>query len=236
MKKNQGSLGDQIGALFQGEAGRRNIVGAIFALIAVVLAIGVFISAGGDGVVPAGRVLLVISGIVLLLIAAQLVLLFFVFGEDTPNFFRYDASTGRNLPVEKLTPEIVSARMDAYFSRIAQSKGQLWLPGYLEKCSFGENGLFRTVAAYKMLLDLAEVDSEGGWKCFSACSPATVQWIADALRAVEPAMMKDVLFIKSKFGADPSKIRACLKKNEAYLRGRMTHYVVSNIKLFDGVK
>ena len=31
-------------------------------------------------------------------------------------------------------------------------------------------------------------------------------------------------------------IRACLKKNEAYLRQRMTHYVVSNIKLFDGVK
>ena len=211
-------------------------MGALFALIAVVLAVGLFISAGGDTVLPAGRTLLVISGIVLLLIAVQLVLLFFVFGEDTPNFFRYDAAMGRNIPVEKLTPEIVGARMDQYFSRIAESKGQLWLPGYLEKCNFGEGGRFRTVAAYKMLLDLAEVDSEGGWKCFSACAPATVQWIANALHTVEPAMMKDVLFIKAKFGADPSKIRACLKKNEAYLRQRMTHYVVSNIKLFDGVK
>lgn len=236
MKKNQRTGGNQIGALFQGETGRRNIVGAIFALIAVVLAVGVFISAGGDAVLPAGWVLLVISGIVLLLIAVQLVLLFFVFGEDTPNFFRYDASTGRNMPVERITPDIVSTRMDIYFSRISQSKGQLWLPGYLEKCDFGEDGRFRTVAAYKMLLDLAEIDTEGGWKCFSACAPATVQWIADALRAVEPAMMKDVLYIKAKFGADPSKIRACLKKNEPYLRGRMTQYVVSNIKLFDGVK
>lgn len=227
--------GGLFGALFQGEIGRKRLVGAILALIAIILSVGIFISAGGD-LLPLARVLLVISGVVLILIAVQLVLFFFVFGEDTPNFFRYDPSIGRNLPVEKITPDVVNARMDTYFSRIAKSKGQLWLPGYLEKCNFGKNNALRTVAAYKMLLDLAEVDSEGGWKCFVSCAPATVLWIADALKGEEPAMMKDVVFIKSKFGADPSKIRNCLKKNEPYLRARMTQFVKANVKAFDGMK
>ncbi len=223
------------GALFRGDGGRKRLVGAIIALLAVVLSVGLFLSAGGASL-PSARVLIVISGVALLLIAVQLVLYFFVVGEDTPNFFRYDPAVGRNLPVERVTPETVNARMDAYFSRIVKSKGQLWLPGYLEKCSFDETPALRTVAAYKMLLDLAVIDSEGGWKCFVSCSLATVQWIVDALKGEEPAMMKDVLFIKMKFGADPTRIRACLKKNEPYLRLRMTQYVVSNIKLFDGVK
>lgn len=223
------------GALFRDEGGRKRLVGAILALIAVVLSVGIFLSAGGD-LLPLSRILLVISGIVLLLIAVQLVLFFFVFGEDTPNFFRYDPSIGRNLTVEKITPEVVNARMDTYFSRIAKSKGQLWLPGYLEKCNFRKNGALRTLTAYKMLLDLAEIDSEGGWKCFVSCAPATVLWIADALKNEEPAMMKDVVFIKSKFGADPSKIRTCLKKNEPYLRARMTQFVKTNIKAFDGMR
>lgn len=222
--------------LFEGENGRLNLLGGIFALIALVLAIGIFICTGSDTLLAASRVILVIMGIIMLLIAVQLVLMFFVFGEDTPNFFRYDSARAKNIPENKITPEIVSARMDVYFSRIARNKGQLWLPGYLETCDFGAEGQFRTVAAYKMLLDLAEVDSEGGWKCFCSCAPATVQWIADALKGSEPAMMKDVLFIKSRFGAEPSRIRDCLKKNEGYLRGRMTHYVVSNIKMFDGIK
>lgn len=236
MQKTLIAWKDKLVGAFRGENGTKNLIAAIISVMFAVLAIVIFICSGGDAIVPAGKMLLIAMGIILLLTTVQIVLLFFVFGEDTPNFFRYDTARAKNIPVEQITPEIVSARMDAYFSRIAQSKGQLWLPGYVQRCDFGADGKFRTVAAYKMLLDLAEVDSEGGWKCFCSCAPATVQWIADALKETEPAMMKDVLFIKTKFGTDPSKIRDCLTKNAGYLRGRMTYYVVTNIKTFDGIR
>ena len=227
---------DRFLGLFRGENGLRNLGAAILALVLLVLAIVVFVNAGNDNLIPFSKFITVVLGILLIALGAELVLLSFVFGEDTPNFFLYEAGLGKNISEKDLTSEIVSRRMDEYFTRIAENKGQLWLPGYVEKCDFGAEGQFRAVSAYKMLLDLAEVDSEGGWRCFCACSPATVQWIADSLKEYEPHMMKDILFIKTKFGTDPSKIRDCLLRNAPYLKRRMVACVMGQLEAFHGIQ
>lgn len=230
------ALGEKTKALFLGEHKVRNVATLVLAVVLVVLSILVFVTAGNDGMVPFSKVVAVLLGILLLLLAAEFVLLFFVFGEDEPNFFLYDGTIGKNVPVSRLTADAVSRRMDLYLSRVSRNKGQLWLPGFLSQCDFGPEDQFREVTAYKMLLDLAEVDSEGGWRCFCSSAPATVQWIADSLRAVEPQMMKDVLFIKTRFSTDPSKIRACLTKNAPYLKKRMLLYVTEHLEDFRGIK
>ena len=230
------SIIEKIQDCFRGKAGIVRIVALLLALLLLVLAVLTFLSVGKPALVTFSKIVAVFMGILMIALGAELVLLAFAFGEDTPNFFLYDVARGRNLPVSQLTAEGISRRMDAYFSRFVKNKGQLWLPGYLEKCDFGRNAEFRPIAAYKMLLDLAEINSDGGWRCFSASSPATVQWIADSLRAYEPQMMKDVLYIKAKFGADPSKIRDCLLRNAPYLRKRMTAYFTENLAAFRGMK
>ena len=223
-------------SLFRGKRGAVRIVAVVFAVGLLVLSVLTFIGVGNEVLIPLSKVMTVVMGVLMIALAAEIVLLALLLGEDPPNFFLYDASRKANLPTSQLSEELVSRRMDAYLSRIAKNKGQLWLPGYLERCNFGAEGQFRTVTAYKMLLDLAEVDSDGGWRCFSAAAPATVQWIADALRDVEPQMMKDVLLIKTKFGGDPARIRACLVRNAPYLKKRMSAYVAANIASFRGMK
>lgn len=221
---------------FRGKKGIWNLLAIGAAVVFVVLAILTFVGAGNDALVPFAKVLVVLSGVLMLAVAAEILLFLFVFGEDVPNFFCYDATRGKNIPVSALTPEWVGRRMDVYLGRIAKNKGQLWLPGHLEKCDFGADGAFRPVTAYKMLIDLAAIDSENGWRCFCAAAPATVKWIADALASCEPQMMKDVLYIKAKFPNDTGKIRDCLLRNRAYLQKRMMTYVVEHIQQFRGVR
>lgn len=223
-------------SFFQGKRGAIRIAAVISAAILLVLAILTFIGAGNEALIPLSKVMTVMMGVFMIALGAELVLLSALIFTDAPNFFLYDAEQNTNLSASQLTEELVSRRMDVYFARIAKNKGQLWLPGYLERCDFGAAGQFRPVAAYKMLLDLAEVDSDGGWRCFSAATPATVEWIADALRNEEPRMMQDVLLIKKKFGGDPTKIRACLVRNAPYLKKRMTAYVSAHLASFREVK
>ena len=152
--------------------------------------------------------------------------------EKGKNFFLVDRRSGRAIAPAELTYESVSASMDYFFSGAVQNKGQLWLPGSLSKCNFGANGQFRAIAAYKMLIDLADADTDGGWRCFCACPSETVQWIVGALNALEPGMMRDLQIIKARFSGDPSKIRTLLTRNAIYLKKRALLYVTEHLKEF----
>ena len=236
MRETLAALLEKAESLFLGKHKIRNIATLVLTVILIVLAVLVFVTAGHDGMLPFSRVLAVVLGVLVLLLAVEFVLFFFVFGEDVPNFFLYDGTMGKNMPLSRLTADTVSRRMDAYLGRVSKNKGQLWLPGFLAQCDLGPNGQFRELTAYKMLLDLAEVDSEGGWRCFCSSVPATVQWIADSLRTLEPMMMRDVMMIKTRFSTDPSKIRACLVKNAPYLKKRMLLYVTEHLDDFRGIR
>ena len=227
---------DKLFGLFEGESGKWKLAMAIISLVMVILAIVVFITAGvNDRLVPFSKAVTVVIGLLLLVSAAGIVLLTFVFGEETPNFFLYDGAIGRNVPVAKLNGELINARLEEYVSRIAENKGQLWLPEHIQQCDFGAEKQFAPAVAYKMLVDLAEIDSEGGWKCFCASSQSTVQWIADALLPFEPNMTKDLLAVKARFGNDPAKVRGFVMHNLKYLRARAVQYAVKSIGYFDNV-
>lgn len=230
----QETFKDKFAALFRGKLGILRIASIAVALAFLAVSIVAFVRAGAEGQNAVARIFTVLGGVLMIAVAAEVLLIVFTLKSERPCFFLYDPVSKRNLPASVLTPALVSKRMDAYLARIAKTKGQLWLPGYLESCNFGKKNEFRPVTAYKMLLDLVETDSDGAWRCFCASSPATVEWIADALAPYEPHMMKDVLFIKANCGTDATKIRDCLLRNAEYLRRRMLAYVAENINAFKG--
>ena len=234
--ENARSSGVRIGLpeMLRGRLGILRIAATAVAVLFVVLSVFAFLSAAREGRILFSRIVTVIGGVLMIAVAVELLLIVYTLGGGKPNFFLYDAEKRKRLPTSALTPELVSRRMDAYIARIARSKGQLWLPGYLETCDFGAKGEFRPITAYKMLLDLAETNTDGAWRCFCASSPDTVRWIVESLRAYEPRMMQDVLRIKLQSGADPTRIRECLLRNAGYLRRRMVAYVADHLRDFDG--
>ena len=91
---------------------------AVFAVLAVVLMIfGIIYD--GDHVLT--KVLMIVAAVLSLALAGELAYLVWFYDKgDVPNYFLYDASTKKNVPVDKLTLSIVSKRMDRYCCNLEQ--------------------------------------------------------------------------------------------------------------------
>lgn len=218
------------------DLGGKHIISVSIAVAMVILAVSLFLCTGMERFDAAEKTLLWIIGVLLIALVAQFLVYVFVLGEQKQNYFLTDAETGRTISPRELDFETVDARLDAYLGFFVRNKAQLWLPGGIAQCDFGENDCFRPAVAYKMLTDLAKTDSDGAWKCFCGASPAVVKWISDALGEYEARMSKDLLAVKMRFSGDPARVRGFVKGNENYLRNRLLAYVTENLSLFDGVE
>lgn len=204
---------------------------AVFAVLAVVLMIfGIVYD--GDHVLT--KVLMIVAAVLSLALAGELAyLVWFSDKGDVPNYFLYDASTKKNVPVDKLTLSIVSKRMDRYFSNYAPSEGKLWTDAILENPELDMDDSFKPLVAYKLLFDLADRDMEKGWKCFELASYETVDFICRSLEmngeteiAGNIRKMKQVQPFQIKY------IRDYLVSNSSYLQTKMLMYVRDNIEKF----
>ena len=204
---------------------------AVFAVLAVVLMIfGIVYD--GDHVLT--KVLMIVAAVLSLALAGELAyLVWFSDKGDVPNYFLYDASTKKNVPVDKLTLSIVSKSMDRYFSIYAPSEGKLWTDGILENPELDMDDSFKPLVAYKLLFDLADRDMEKGWKCFELASYETVDFICRSLEmngeteiAGNIRKMKQVQPFQIKY------IRDYLVSNSSYLQTKMLMYVRDNIEKF----
>ena len=213
----------------------KNIIMLVVAAVSLLLAIGIGIALPSLTITSFSKVMAVVMLVLLVAVAVLLVLLVVLPDMVTPNFFLFDVATGRNLPIESLSEDRVFERVDLFVSRLVKKRSELWLPGKLNACTFGEDGQFAPLVAYKMLIDLGEADSDGAWRCFCAAAPETVKWIADTLQPFEPNMTKDLLAVKARFGNDPAKVRGFVMHNLKYLRARAVQYTVKSIGRFDNV-
>ena len=209
-----------------------NTVLWIASAVALLLAIGIGIALPSLTVTSFSKVMLVVMCALCAAVAVMLALIALLPGSVRVNYFLYDAETGKQMPVSALTEEIVFARVDAFIAGLVKKRSELWLPGRLDGATFGDNGEFAPLVAYKMLIDLGEADSDGAWRCFCAAAPETVKWIADTLKPLEPNMTKDLLAVKARFGNDPAKVRGFVLHNLKYLRARAMQYTVRSIDSF----
>ena len=159
-------------------------------------------------------------------------------GRDTdPNFFLYDPKSARNIPESELDFERINSRMSYFMTTLSTSLEKLWADNALDARpeKFGVKEIYKPLAAYKMLYDLAEIDRPEGWQLFLTASPDAIRTLTNALLLNgEDAMVQTL--IKAYNGASGSEdyewISDFLKGNKPYLSRRMTAYVRKNLEWF----
>ena len=111
---------------------------------------------------------------------------------------------------------------------------EIWTQDVLEnELKLGYRKVYRPLIAYKMLYDLADMDTDAYWMYLEKSTPETVNAIAVALeQAGETEMVKAFRFVMANYREDPSKIRQFVKGNLKYIRGRIMAYIKRNIEMF----
>ena len=212
----------------------------ILLVVAAVLILGVIIMLAL--LVPGAASLffkICLAAISILCVLMGLGILVFIFlSRDTdPNFFLYDPKTGRNIDPEDLDFDRINSRMSYFMTTLTTSVERLWSENALNSPAekFGVREIYKPLAAYKMLYDLAEFDSPDGWRLFLNATPATIQTLTDALRlAGEEAMVTALnnAYHSAPSGEDYEWLRDFIMGNKPYISRRMTGYVRKNLDWF----
>ena len=212
---------------------RLKLILAITSGVALVAAILLFVF--GIFVVQslATKVVMIIAAVLSLALALEVLYLFFMTSDSRPNYFLYDNRQGRNVSVQKLTFQMINAKMNRYLSSFAPSEGKLWTDRVLDNPSLEMADEFKPLVAYKLLFDLAEHDSENGWKCFEIASAETVSFLCDALEMnSDREMAQNLRQMKAATPINLKYIRDYLVRNRQYLKEKMRRYVYENIQKF----
>lgn len=182
------------------------------------------------------RVFSIICGI-LMLILAGLCGLYYWFSKDVyQNYFLFDRKRGKNIPLENLKFSTVSERLSFLLTELADTPEQLWLSDVLlhEDDMFGYRSVYKPLAAYKMLYNLAELSEDSGyWKAFRSAPESNINAFCEALqRAGETQMVEAFRSLIERNPVDNAKIKEFLCKNLRYLRNKMMVYIKKHIELF----
>ena len=204
---------------------------ALAVVAVIVLAIGVFAISGEE--VPLIKTLVIIVSLLCFAAAAEFGFMYYVENEVERNFFLYDAQTNKNIPVEKMSFDMVNRKMNLYLSRFAPNEGRLWTDRILEDPKLGMEDKFKPAVAYRLLYGLADKDMDQGWACFEAASPETVEFICAALDMNDDKMIARTLrYLKSSSPLNLKDVRDFLVTNKRYLRTKLSNYIYENISKF----
>ncbi len=180
-----------------------------------------------------------LGAIAVLCILCSVALLFFLYlARDTDtNFFLYDSKTARNISAAELTFDRVNSRMSYFMTTLTTSQDKLWAENLLaaDDARFGINGIYRPLAAYKMLYDLIELDSREGWSLFVCAPRDTLDSLCTALMENGEEAMTTSLrhaYNTAKNRDDIDWVRDFVMGNQKYISRRMMNYVQKNLEWF----
>lgn len=178
-----------------------------------------------------------IIAILAVLIGVGVLYYLYLARDNDPNFFLYDTKTERNIDASDLTFERVNSRMSYFMSTLTTSQERLWKENVLSvnPKRFGVKEIYKPLAAYKMLYDLAQIDRPEGWQLFLNADPAALDAILEALSSNDEKDMP--LKLRQAFNSatdqdDYEWIRDYVMGNSKYIQSRMMGYVKKNIEFF----
>ena len=209
------------------------VLAAVFLLCGIVLF--AFLVPGASSTFY--RVCLILIAILSLAIGLGILYVLYLGRDNDPNFFLYDTKSGRNIPESQLTFERINNRMGYFMTTLSTSLERLWSDNALDAApeKFGVNEIYKPLAAYKMVYDLAEIDSPEGWRLFLNASPAAITTLTDALRINGEEDMAQALiraYNSATSSDDYEWLSDFLKGNMPYISRRMTAYVRKNMEWF----
>ena len=205
-------------------------VGCIFAaVLAVALIAAGIIYDGGT----TAKILIFAISFFVLVLSAELGYLFMLFKATKENYFLFNPQANRNMSPQKLTFQLINARMNRYLSGFAASEGKLWTSGVLADPELEMDELFKPLVAYKLLFDLAERDFDAGWKCFEMATDQTVEFICAAVEMNgDDELAKALRDFKLTKPTNMKYVRDYLVANRKYLQSKMFRYTLDNIDKF----
>ena len=183
------------------------------------------------------KVCLAAISVLCVLIGLGLLLYLYIGRDNDPNFFLYDPKTGRNIDPADLDFDRINSRMSYFMTTLTTSVERLWTDNALDAPveKFGVREIYRPLAAYKMLYDLAEFDSPDGWRLFLNAPAATITALTRALVMNGEETMANSLvkaYNSASNGNDFEWLRDFLVGNKPYISRRMTKYVLQNLEWF----
>ncbi len=212
---------------------RLKLVLAIVGAVALVAAILLFVLSLTVIQNTATRIIMIITAVLFLALSVEVFYLFMLSGDSRANYFLYDSRQGRNISVQKLAFQTINVRMNRFLSGYAASEGRLWTDKILENPYLEMDDAFKPLVAYKLLFDLAEHDSEGGWRCFELASYETIEFLCVALEmGNDDEMAQNLRQMKAATPINLKYVRDYLVRNRQYLKEKMRRYVCDNIQKF----
>ena len=179
------------------------------------------------------RIFAIISAVLCIALALLCAYLLLLMQDKKQNYFLYSYQAKRNIPVQKLTFQTVNSRMNRYLSGYASSEGKIWTERVLDNPYLEMNDVFKPLVAYKLLFDLAEYDSDNGWKFFEIASEETVDFICRGLEMNGDSTFASTLRqVKASKPLNLKFVRDYLVKNKKYIAKKMFVYVYDNIQSF----
>jgi hypothetical protein len=216
MKENKLKLGFGIAAIVFAVAALAVLFVGIFAINATFIKVMMFVIAA-----------------LCVAMAVELVLFGWMEVGGAPNYFLYDSQTKRNIPVQKLSFQIINSKMNRFLAMYAPTEGKLWTDRALDDPYLNMQDAYKPAVAYKLLYDLAEKDAEQGWKCFELASEETVEFICVALEMNNDIDMASTLRqMKASQPLNVKYVRDYIVKNRIYLKSKLSHYIYDNIQSF----
>ena len=207
-------------------------VSIFFAVVAIALLLVGILAIDVDKAAFVKAIVIIIS-VLCLVLSAELGYMFFIESDSTPNYFLYNPQTKRNIPVQKMTFQLINSRMNRYLSGFAASEGKLWTDRIFDNPYLEMEEKFRPAVAYKLLYDLAEKDAEQGWKCFEVASNETVEFLCASLELnYDTDMARTLRQMKTSTPLNLKYVRDYVVKNRNYLKSKLCHYIYDNIQLF----
>ena len=201
----------------------------VFAVVAIaLLLVGILVS-----MPTLIKVLVIIISVLCLALAAEMGYMFWIENESAPNYFLYNSQTSRNIPVQKLSFQIINGRMNRYLAGYAPSVGKLWTDRILDNPYLEMEDKFKPAVAYKLLYDLAEKDTEIAWRCFELSSEETVEFLCLALEMNDDGdIANNLRQMKTAQPLNVKAVRDYLVNNRNYLKGKLCRYIYDNIRSF----
>lgn len=183
------------------------------------------------------KVMFIIFGVLLVLLAASFALLALVVGSgEKANFFLYDSKLKENMPVDELTFEVVNKKMTFVMTNLTSSASKVWTENVfgMENEIFAEgDDSFVPLVAYKILYDLLERSNEAIWQLYLAADAEIIDAIAAALELNgDNELANAVKFLHENADGNYERTAKFLGDNKKYIQAKMVKYVKSNINRF----
>ena len=214
------------------------IVSLVLAIISLALGILCFILFADKCTVLFTRILAYVAGALLFALAVMCVCYFAIDGDQKPNFFLFDKTTGRNVSLSELDFNMVNDKMTFYMKLVASDPFELWqsdamLIKFKNNMDAPAVRAYLPIVIYKMLYDLSENKDVNLWDAFLASNKDVLTFVCHTLdRLVDGELSKVLMRLYDKSRDYSDNIKACLSANSSFFKARMLGYVKRNIDKF----